>query len=101
MAPISLSLKEGSLARRTALHVGIFVLATAAFLALASFTLTAIVKGFLPSEKDASAANDGSGDESASAAPAGNGGKPSLRPSRKKRGAAVEQPKPAAEDDDQ
>jgi hypothetical protein len=101
VARFSLSLNEGSLLRRTVLHVGVFVLATAAFLAIASFSLTAIVKGLLlPSEKSAAAAGDGSGDESASSAPAGLG-KPSARPPRKKRGSALEQPRPATEEEDQ
>lgn len=88
------SLNEGSLLRRTVLHVGAFVLGTAAFLALASFLLVTIMKSVLPSEQDAS--SDGSGETATSAKPAA--GKPP-RPPRKKRLTAPAAPQPTAEDE--
>lgn len=95
MARLRLSLNEGSLLRRTVLHVAAFVLGTAAFLALASFLLVTILKGLMPSEKDASS---DSGDESATTTPTTS--RPA-RPPRKKRGAppAAPAPAPAAEDE--
>jgi hypothetical protein len=39
---------EGSLLRRTLLHVGTFVAGTVAFVAIASFVLVSITKGLLP-----------------------------------------------------
>lgn len=99
MARIRFSLNEGSLLRRTVLHVAAFVLGTAAFLAITSFLLVTIVKGALSPNKASSA--DDSGDESAAAATAkSDSGKPSVRPSRKKRGAAVvETPKPSEDEE--
>lgn len=88
------SLNEGSLLRRTVLHVGAFVLGTAAFLALASFLLVTIMKSVLPSEQSAS--SDDSGETATSAKPAA--GKPP-RPPRKKRLAAPAAPQPTAEDE--
>ena len=99
MARFKLSLNEGSLVRRTVLHVAAFVLGTAAFLALASFLLVTIMKGLLPSEKEksASASGDDASEEASSSTP-GASSKPSLRPPRKKRGSAPT-PTPTEEDD--
>jgi hypothetical protein len=108
LAAFKLSLNEGSLLRRTVLHVGAFVLGTAAFLALASFLLMSIVNGLLsPSskgdkgDKSVAAAADDADEESPSASTAkAESGRPSLRPPRKRRGAsAVEAPKPAEEEE--
>lgn len=88
MASFKFSLNEGSLLRRTLLHVGAFVLGTAAFLALSSFLLMTLLKGLLPSEKSASGSGDDSSEETASAA-SSSSSKAAGRPTRvpKKRAA--------------
>lgn len=99
MARIRFSLNEGSLLRRTVLHVAAFVLGTAAFLALTSFLLVTIVRGALSPDK-ASSADDSGDDSPAAGTSRADSGKPSIRPSRKKRGSAVvETPKPADDDE--
>lgn len=98
MARFKLSLNEGSLLRRTALHVGAFVLGTAAFLALSSFLLMTLMKGLLPSEKSAAAADESS--EEAAASPGSSSRASGSRPPlRKKRGAPVPAAVPPAEDE--
>ena len=98
MAENRFSLNEGSLARRTALHVAAFVLGTALFLALASLVLTTIGKRIVtPPEKTTSASGEESGsaeDGPVTAPPLP--GKITGRPPRKKKEAA----KPP-EDEDQ
>lgn len=96
MARLRLSLNEGSLLRRTALHVAAFVLGTAAFLALASFLLVTVLKGVMSPDKASSA--DDSGDDSATTATSA-GPKPP-RPPRKKRSAAPAAPAPPSADDE-
>ncbi len=98
MARLRLSLNEGSLLRRTVLHVVAFVLGTAAFLALTSFLLVTILKSALdPSAPDS---GDGSGEEATSTGAPSANAKP--RPPRKKRGAPLvaPAPAPAAADDE-
>jgi hypothetical protein len=46
------ALNEGSLLRRTLLHVGTFVLGSLAFVGLLSFLLVSIAKGLLPAHGD-------------------------------------------------
>jgi len=92
------SLNEGSLVRRTALHVVVFVLGTAVFLALASLVLVTAGKRLVdPADKSASASGEEAGDD-APAATQATPGKPGLRPPRPKRGAAAA-PKPAEEEE--
>jgi hypothetical protein len=97
VARLRLSLNEGSLLRRTVLHVVAFVVATFAFLALTSFLLVTVLKGLLPSEKDASSSSSDD-DEAATTAPSAS---PRPRPPRKKRAApaAAPAPSPTAEDE--
>jgi hypothetical protein len=97
VARFRISLNEGSLLRRTVLHVGAFVLGTAAFLAVTSFLLVTIMKSVLPSV-DTTSSPDDSGEEAATTAKPGAGKPP--RPPKKKRGSApaASQP-PAAEDE--
>ena len=103
MARLRISLNEGSLLRRTVLHVGAFVLGTAAFLALASFLLVTIMKSVLPSEQSDSAAPSDSDEETAANAALSPSAKPGAtkppRPPRKKRLAAPAAPQPTAEDE--
>ncbi|MEZ4299081.1 MAG: hypothetical protein R3B70_29300 [Polyangiaceae bacterium] len=101
MARFSLSLNEGSLLRRTALHVAAFVLGTAAFLAIASFVLITVMKSVLPSEEAASGSSSGS-DDSAESAPAttSKASTKPARPPRKKRTAPVIAPPSAPADDE-
>ena len=51
MALLRLSFNEGSLLRRTLLHVGTFVLGSVAFISLVSFVLVSVAKGLLPREQ--------------------------------------------------
>jgi hypothetical protein len=97
---LRLSLNEGSLLRRTVLHVVAFVLGTAAFLALASFLLVTILKSALDPSAPDSSSGDGSGEEATSTGAPSANAKP--RPPRKKRGAplAAPTPAPAADDDE-
>lgn len=95
MAANRFSLNEGSLTRRTILHVIAFVLGTALFLAVASLVLVTVSTRVAGGDKSAS--GDDAADDSAAAATASAPvGKPILRPPGKKKGA----PKPA-EDEDQ
>lgn len=98
MAANRFSLNEGSLVRRTALHVVVFVLGTALFLALASLVLTSIGKRVVnPPEKSASASGEdpGSGEDTPGASPT-TPSRPSLRPPRKRK---VDVVKPPEEED--
>jgi hypothetical protein len=97
VARLRISLNEGSLLRRTILHVGAFVLGTAAFLAVASFLLVTIMKSVLPSEQSDSAAPSDSEEETATTAKPSTAKPP--RPPRKKRSAAPAAPQPTAEDE--
>jgi len=61
-------LNEGSLLRRTLLHIGTFAIGSLAFVAVLSFTLVTVAKSLLPSppeakgkEPAAAAAEDGEG----------------------------------------
>lgn len=77
--------------KKTLIYVGAFVLGTAAFLAIASLVLVAIMKGVLPSEKSASASAE-SGEEVAAATATPGGIKPPLRvPPKKRAGAKSEE----------
>ena len=92
MAANRFSLNEGSLVRRTALHVAVFVLGTALFLALASLVLTSIGKRVVnPPEKSASGEDSGSGEDTPGASPT-TPSRPSLRPPRKKKADVVKPP---------
>jgi hypothetical protein len=103
VARLRISLNEGSLLRRTVLHVGAFVLGTAAFLALASFLLVTIMKSVLPSEQSDSAASSDSEEEAPANAVLSPSAKPGAtkppRPPRKKRSAASAAPQPTAEEE--
>ena len=98
MARLRISLNEGSLLRRTVLHVGAFVLGTAAFLALASFLLVTIMKSVLPSEQSLSASAPSDSDEETATTAKPGATKPP-KPPRKKRLAAPAAPQPTAEDE--
>lgn len=91
-----LSLNEGSLARRTVLHVIAFVLGTAVFLTIASLVLTTIGHRVVnPPEKSASADESASAEDAPVTAPTGPG-KLNLRPPRSKKPAVK-----APEEEDQ
>jgi hypothetical protein len=88
---LKIGFNEGSLLRRTLLHVGTFVVGSVAFIGLMSFMLVTLAKGLVSAPGAASA------DESGEAAPAADttGSKPKAKaPSRKKLGApaATESP---------
>ncbi|HSN99031.1 MAG TPA: hypothetical protein VLS89_12120 [Candidatus Nanopelagicales bacterium] len=89
-------MNEGSLLRRTLIHVGTFALGWAAFVALTSFLLVTTAQAVLPSPESGEAgadedAADASGDEAATAE------KPSakLRAPRRPRGASAAAPEAA------
>lgn len=52
MARLVGSLNEGSLLRRTLIHVGTFALGSMAFVALASFLLVSVARAILPSHAE-------------------------------------------------
>ena len=54
---------EGSLLRRTLIHVITFVVGALAFVTLLSFVLVTVAKGLLPQRGAASAKPDGKGEE--------------------------------------
>jgi hypothetical protein len=55
-------LNEGSLLRRTLLHVGTFVVASIAFIGIMSFTLVSIAKGLIaPRSAEAASGEDAPG----------------------------------------
>jgi hypothetical protein len=60
-------LNEGSLLRRTLLHIGTFALGSLAFVAVLSFTLVTVAKSILPSpdEKSSAAKEPAAAEESA------------------------------------
>lgn len=96
MAANRFSLNEGSLTRRTILHVVVFVLGTALFLTVASLVLVTIGKTVTSDNKASDSASDSAEDSPASSA-TGVAGKPLMRPIKKK-GAPAAKP---AEDEDQ
>ena len=53
MALLRIGFNEGSLLRRTLVHVGTFVVGSIAFISLVSFVLVSVVKGLLPREPGA------------------------------------------------
>lgn len=71
MAGLKIGFNEGSLLRRTLLHVGTFVIASVAFIGLMSFLITTTVHGLLG--KSGSSEAEAAADE-------GEGGKPSGKP---------------------
>ena len=61
MALLRVQFNEGSLLRRTLVHVGAFVLGSVAFIGLMSLVLVSIARGVLPKEgSGADSATDGS-----------------------------------------
>ena len=76
MALMKIGFNEGSLLRRTLLHVGTFVLGTVAFIGLTSFALVSVVKLVTPKSGDEIAAADGT--------EAGKGAKAKLAPTARK-----------------
>ena len=73
MALLKVGFNEGSLLRRTLVHVGTFVAFSVAFIGLVSFVLVSVVKGLLPREPATTdAVAEHQGDESGKPAkPAG------------------------------
>jgi hypothetical protein len=92
---------EGSLFRRTLLHVATFVLGSVAFLGLVSFVLVSIAKGILPQRGEAADPKQQQ-DEAEAAGP--TGGKSTLPIKaggvKKRKGMAVPTDEPAAEKDE-
>ena len=76
MALPKLGLNEGSLLRRTLLHVATFVLGSVAFVSLVSLLLVSVARGLVPHEGSSDAATaDG---EDSSAKPGLPGTKPGI-----------------------
>jgi hypothetical protein len=82
MALLRIGFNEGSLLRRTLLHVGTFVLGSIAFISLMSFLLVSVAKGILPpaATTDATAEQQGEDGEAKGKAstPKGTRKKPSV-----------------------
>jgi hypothetical protein len=58
VAAFRIGFNEGSLLRRTLLHVGTFVLGSVAFIGLLSFVLVSIAKGIVSPHADGAAADE-------------------------------------------
>lgn len=90
---LKIGMNEGSLLRRTILHVAMFVIGSVAFVGITSLTLVSIVRGVAkPSE--ASAAESVTAD-SRSELPAPNKAKPGLKTSSRTKGAVNNETPPA------
>ena len=77
MALLRIGFNEGSLLRRTLLHVGTFVLGSIAFISLMSFLLVSVAKGILPhaATTDATAEQQGEDGEAKGKASAPKAGR--------------------------
>ena len=98
MALPRIGFNEGSLLRRTLLHVASFVLGSMAFIGLVSFVLVSVAKGLVSphgegAEDDSAAAVASAGAKPAVAAPFG---RPGRAPAR--RGPTVPTPPPSKDD---
>jgi hypothetical protein len=85
-------LNEGSLLRRTLVHIGTFVLGSLAFVGLLSFLLVSIAKGLLPAHEDKAAsasAKDDKNPEVQSEIVSGKPSTPGRQGPRSKRGRAA------------
>jgi hypothetical protein len=94
MALLRAQFNEGSLLRRTLVHIGTFVFGSIAFVSLMSFLLVSIAKGLVPHSSAATEAGASSQDDDGDA----KGGKTSgSKASRNKKlpSAAVESPSKA------
>jgi hypothetical protein len=100
VARLNLGFNEGSLLRRTLLHVGTLVFGSVAFIALTSFALVSIAKGIVspstPSSEGASEARAAGDDE---APGAGLGSQKAARAAAKaRRRLGAQRPTPTKED---
>ena len=76
VALLRIGFNEGSLLRRTLLHIGTFVVGSVAFITLVSFVLVSVVRGLLPQAPGATdAVAEQKGEESSKPAKA-SGSKP-------------------------
>ena len=78
MAIPKLGLNEGSLLRRTLLHVATFVVGSVAFVSLVSLLLVSVARGLVPHAGDHDAATEGGEDGDPSAKPGLPGMKPGI-----------------------
>lgn len=78
MALPKLGLNEGSLLRRTLLHVATFVLGSVAFVSLVSLLLVSVARSLSPHAGDQSAASADGDDADSSAKPGLPGMKPGI-----------------------
>lgn len=81
MALPKLGLNEGSLLRRTLLHVATFVVGSVAFVSLVSLLLVSVARGLVPHAADATTADGEDGDPTAKPGVAGmKPGIPGMKP---------------------
>lgn len=96
MALPKLGLNEGSLLRRTLLHVATFLVGSIAFVSLVSFVLVSVARGLGPHASGSDATADGDGDSSkpvlAGAKPGIPGGKTGIN-KKKMSATTAERPK--------
>jgi hypothetical protein len=100
VASFRIGFNEGSLLRRTLLHVGTFVLGSVAFIGLMSLVLTSVAKGLVAPKAETTAKED----EAAEAAPAATAAPATrppkaTRPARGRRAAPAPAPAAPAKDD--
>ncbi|MBK8251643.1 MAG: hypothetical protein IPK82_03125 [Polyangiaceae bacterium] len=98
---MKLAMNEGSLLRRTVIHVLAFVIGTTAFLAISSLVLTTVLKSVLSPESSTSAAADDAEGDSASAATSKPTTAKPAKPPRKKRPVLTAPAAPTASPDDE
>lgn len=94
MAKLVNLFSEGSLLKRTLLHVGTLVLGTIAFISIASVVLVSVAKGMLPGPSSASGPSTaevaaGADDEPQGAAPGAKSKLGGMRHGRKRLGGAA------------
>lgn len=83
---LKIGLNEGSLLRRTILHVLTFVVGSVLFVGGASFTLVSIVKAVAKPADGALATSDGTNDARSDSAALGGKTKPALKTSSRTKG---------------
>jgi hypothetical protein len=87
---------EGSLLRRTLLHIGTFVLGSMAFIGVASFILVSIAKGLVSPPRAEAAEEEPAAAAAATSAPGSHGAAPLVRPGAAAVRPAAKRPIPAA-----
>lgn len=89
MALPKIGFNEGSLLRRTLLHVGTFLVGSMAFIGLVSFVLVTIAKGIVAPREAGDEEPEAAATSAAAAPAAPRTPRPQVKPTRGKRGASA------------